>query len=1083
MDCVGGPFDRTSHTVDVRRVDSHRGIGWTDIPSVGLFVWRLRNYTVGWQEVPAGDTPPPSRAPAYCVEAEGPHCYAFSVLGNDTPLFTRPPSDASADRMPSELDLPAPIRRVRFAERPADYYGPGESLCVWAPDWPAKGAGMPVPASAIRVADLQDWGYHAPNGFVVVDPERGRMVFPVRQLPKQGVTAYYNYGFSADLGGGEYDRTLSQPADARIYFVGADGDYPTINAALSQWAADKEAAAPVATPASTDGPAPARASIAAVIEITDSAAYTEKLILQLDPYESLQIRAANGRRPTLRLLDYMAAQPDSLVVSGGASSRLTLDGLLITGRGMQVRGPDAAGDATGAGTPGDLCDIAIRHCTFVPGWGLDCCCDPTRPSEPSIEIFNSTAKIRIEHSIVGAIRITANEAATDPVELCVSDSFLDATDDALYVLNGPDDAVGYASLRIARCTVFGRVLVHQVSLAENCIFIGCLCVARRQGGCVRFCYVPPDSRTPRRYECQPDLVREAVEARFAGGAITAAERDIETRLRAGARRTRLHEHPVRHPGVRTARRWVRARNHNRRGRRVRDGRLSRLIPAPAGRQSARTPGHIHPRRNGRRHHQRNVGDHHARRIPRRLHPRHLLPGEPFLPGPDAAGPGPARCRLERAGSHPAPLPPRPRARPDRPARGTQASPERQRSRLCDPAESGAARRPHDRPGALLCRRHPLRTRGAAGKPERPARPRRIVSDAGAYPNPIAVPLTDNGLVYLDVWERHLVSAQQDSIREVALGGPDTASRAQVVWQVKLATEMPPENQDWPPADPAQANKYFDANWSLWTGVWQPVNRGLLQARVLPQQTSTDPCVISARSAYRGTENQLYRVEIQTGGLESAATPPTFKWSRENGSVVFPILSLATGSGQTTVTLASFGRDSRLSLENNDWVEVVDDVSSLTGVPRPLLQVQAVDRAAMTVTLGGTVAITVDQTLANHPLLRRWDHQAGDATQGGLQIEADGAALVVEGGWLNLEDGVQIQFQPGAMYRSGDYWLIPARVATGNVEWPQQADSQGKLVPQALPPHGIEHHYAPLGYFTPGVPNIVDLRRAFGPLAT
>src|SRR5262249_21611196 len=36
-------------------------------------------------------------------------------------------------------------------------------------------------------------------------------------------------------------------------------------------------------------------------------------------------------------------------------------------------------------------------------------------------------------------------------------------------------------------------------------------VARRQQGCMRFCYVPPESRTPRRYECQPDLGEKAVE--------------------------------------------------------------------------------------------------------------------------------------------------------------------------------------------------------------------------------------------------------------------------------------------------------------------------------------------------------------------------------------------------------------------------------------------------------------------------------------------------------------------------------------------------------------------------------------------
>ena len=52
--------------------------------------------------------------------------------------------------------------------------------------------------------------------------------------------------------------------------------------------------------------------------------------------------------------------------------------------------------------------------------------------------------------------------------------------------------------------------VHAVERAENSIFNDCLHVARRQIGCVRFCYTPPRCRTPRRYQCQPDLVMAAV---------------------------------------------------------------------------------------------------------------------------------------------------------------------------------------------------------------------------------------------------------------------------------------------------------------------------------------------------------------------------------------------------------------------------------------------------------------------------------------------------------------------------------------------------------------------------------------------
>ena len=73
--------------------------------------------------------------------------------------------------------------------------------------------------------------------------------------------------------------------------------------------------------------------------------------------------------------------------------------------------------------------------------------------------------------------------------------------------------------------------------------------------------------------------------------------------------------------------------------------------------------------------------------------------------------------------------------------------------------------------------------------------------------------------------------------------------------------------------------------------------------------------------------------------------------------------------------------------------------------------------------------------ALHLALRRWDHD------GGLANGDEGALLVVESaddtGWIDLEDGIEIQFPHTAdnTYRTGDYWLVPARTATAEVEWP------------------------------------------------
>jgi hypothetical protein len=72
-------------------------------------------------------------------------------------------------------------------------------------------------------------------------------------------------------------------------------------------------------------------------------------------------------------------------------------------------------------------------------------------------------------------------------------------------------------------------------------------------------------------------------------------------------------------------------------------------------------------------------------------------------------------------------------------------------------------------------------------------------------------------------------------------------------------------------------------------------------------------------------------------------------------------------------------------------------------------------------------------------------------------------------------------QPGT-YRAGDYWLIPARTATGDVEWPGPPED-----PEAVPPHGVEHRYAPLALrlvnAAGAAGGLRDLRKEFKPLGT
>ena len=371
--------------------------------------------------------------------------------------------------------------------------------------------------------------------------------------------------------------------------------------------------------------------------------------------------------------------------------------------------------------------------------------------------------------------------------------------------------------------------------------------------------------------------------------------------------------------------------------------------------------------------------------------------------------------------------------------------------------------------------------------------------------------------YLDVWERHICAAEDDSILEVALGGPDTASRSKVVAQVKL-TNRTADNQPIPSFDtPAAAKKNLNTLWPAWVSEWQPPNRGWLLARTTPQSpATTNPCMISPTAQYRGQENQLYRVEVHTGSGAVDATgkpiPPTFKWSRENGSVVFSVVSVTVSSGASPLTsqvqLAGLGRDTRFGLKVGDWVEFVNDDSTLMNWSFPLLQVQTVNTSHTTVTLAGAVDTSLlpdPRKGPKHPLLRRWDHQQVDSTNTNVQwSSADNAIQIVEASgnpaapWIDLENGIQIQFQPAPapaaapagnpsanVYRTGDYWLIPARTANGGeLLWP--TDASGNAV--ACSPHGVTHHYAPLAFVIPDATGRIanapiDVRAVIQPIAS
>jgi len=330
--------------------------------------------------------------------------------------------------------------------------------------------------------------------------------------------------------------------------------------------------------------------------------------------------------------------------------------------------------------------------------------------------------------------------------------------------------------------------------------------------------------------------------------------------------------------------------------------------------------------------------------------------------------------------------------------------------------------------------------------------------------PAALP-TEPGiyLAYLDLWQHHITALEDPTIQEIALGGPDTTTRMRTVCQVKLVRVAGVEDA------PLECRDFAD---------WMPTPaaRSRLKARAMPDPLAESPCLVPARAGYRRLENQLYRIEIHRGGDASTAT---FKWSRDNATLVTEWTGPDTANTDA-LSVISTGFDSVRRFSPNQWVEITDHTYNLHNQPGPLIQLQnAVDQ---TLTLQGNA------TRANFPRtpqVRAWDHQATIAKPDGAPdiflALVEGAVSVHEGDWIELEDGVQIFFEPGGTYTSGDYWLIPARAIIGDVIWLRD-DSGDALLELPL---GITHHYcrlALLRLLSDGwSEEITDCRPVFPPL--
>jgi hypothetical protein len=230
------------------------------------------------------------------------------------------------------------------------------------------------------------------------------------------------------------------------------------------------------------------------------------------------------------------------------------------------------------------------------------------------------------------------------------------------------------------------------------------------------------------------------------------------------------------------------------------------------------------------------------------------------------------------------------------------------------------------------------------------------------------------------------------------------TRAKVVWQVKGLLQ----------ANITAAKEGSVTSTTCATPLGGPVavSSATLAARVDPGQKIVNACLTPPDSKYRGTENQLYRVEIHNGGAAPGdAIGATFKWSRDNGSVVAAWLGTTGNDLQV-----SHGR----GFEAGNWVELTDDTQELQGSPGVLVQLTKVQGDTLSVdpnSVPSSSAIAWSTNLVN-PKVRRRDQTGNENTQ-----LVQGAVRVREGGsdhslWIDLGTEFRSSFRPAVSIAPG-----------------------------------------------------------------
>ena len=283
-----------------------------------------------------------------------------------------------------------------------------------------------------------------------------------------------------------------------------------------------------------------------------------------------------------------------------------------------------------------------------------------------------------------------------------------------------------------------------------------------------------------------------------------------------------------------------------------------------------------------------------------------------------------------------------------------------------------------------------------------------------------VPATpSHEFIYLALNEQEISAVEDSALREVALGGPDTAQRTRLIQRIRRTSI---KGLSCGAALAEQIKVWRSIGLEFDPQTMRLVSQSTLKVNFEDASTPPDPCEPAAHGGYLGAENQLIRVRITDNNK--------LVWGFDNASFIYRIDEV--GADNQTLKLKSRPVDdfhrpragqvvealgAMTQLSNGEYVaDTVGHLSTLQSAYNP---------DAGTVTLADALPAAY-QMPKNTPrlFLRVWEQE--------LKF-APGTPVTLG------ETGVQVilKVPAGKKFHVGDFWTFAVRPSTSTAVYPQR----------------------------------------------